>query len=381
MKNITELMALLNGGVQNQYGNLQRAVSQPVDRSLLNPGQTAGDFFLRPTTDQNRTLLEASMAMLGSDPRAHPGKGISEGVRAGLALHDSFKERDKERSVMAAKLGLDQAKDARDFGLSYYNAIPDSQKGGGYGGTGIEAQHLNNWMRFKNGELPATDPRVQLARDFLSKERTVNTGQGIEIRPGYNLEGGGGGGARTVEKPLTEGERRAGYVNKTLATMNQEAESIIRNENGEIKFRPGLRDSLGNLAPQAVQGYIQSPEYRQYKAMADEWASMLVFLRSGATARQEEKDASFTNYWPQPGEDDATINAKRRMRQQMMENATALGRQQGRIDEAGNIVGLEAGTASGGAQPPTVTSQAEYDALPPGAVFVEDGKTYRKPLQ
>jgi hypothetical protein len=35
--------------------------------------------------------------------------------------------------------------------------------------------------------------------------------------------------------------------------------------------------------------------------------------------------------------------------------------------------------ASGGTAIPTVTTKAEYDALPAGAVYVEDGKKYRKP--
>ena len=30
-------------------------------------------------------------------------------------------------------------------------------------------------------------------------------------------------------------------------------------------------------------------------------------------------------------------------------------------------------------QPPSVSSQAQYDALPSGAIYIEDGKQYRKP--
>jgi hypothetical protein len=35
--------------------------------------------------------------------------------------------------------------------------------------------------------------------------------------------------------------------------------------------------------------------------------------------------------------------------------------------------------AAGGASIPTVSTQAEFDKLPKGAVYMEDGKQYRKP--
>lgn len=49
------------------------------------------------------------------------------------------------------------------------------------------------------------------------------------------------------------------------------------------------------------------------------------------------------------------------------------------LEEAGQAVEEGDQPVTGNANQPTVTSQAEYDALPSGAIFIEDGKEYRKP--
>lgn len=335
MSDINQIMAMmqrLNQPVQQGYNQLEQIAAAPPQRGLLNAGQSGADFFLNPTQDQNRVLLEAGSAMLGSDPRAHPGKGISDGIRAGLSLHDEIKSRDKTTDYATAQLGLQKAIDARDYGMAVQKAMPGESAA--YEGTGIEAQHLNNWMRYENGELSKDDPKVKLAKDYLTRPKTITTPDGTHVIPGYNIGGQGqsqGGGF--TEKRRTEGERKADFVNSNLKDMNDKALSVIEDKDGGVKFSPSMTDRLSeNLGP--LKGYIQSPEYKQYRSAADEWATLMVFLRSGATARQEEKDSAFDNYWPQPGDDDETIQFKTKMRESAMINASKLGREKGRIDAA-----------------------------------------------
>lgn len=321
---------------------LEALAAEPVQRGYRLPGQTTGDFFKNPTPTQNRALLEFAGGVLGRDRRAPGIKGVNEGFRRGLDLAEEMRTRDKQQQMGAAALGVKGQQSLLDNTLGIIKTMTDarSQGGGPYAGTGIEAQHLNNYMAYKSGQLPKDDPRVAMAIDYLSRPKPVVTPQGTYMTPGYNIGGGSPGGVPSgfVDKPLTEGERKAEYVNSNLSSLNTMAEKVLRDESGALRFKPGFWDKLGESAPKALRGYLQSPEYKQYKSTADEWATLMVFLRSGATARQEEKDAAFENFWPQPGDDDNTINHKRKMREQAMVNATKLARQEGRVDSAGELV-------------------------------------------
>jgi hypothetical protein len=129
-------------------------------------------------------------------------------------------------------------------------------------------------------------------------------------------------GYRLQKKP-TEADRRAGYVADSLSTASEAVEEILK----DPEFNPtSVKESM-----LATSNWTATAEYQQYKSAADEWATNLVFLRSGATAREEEKSAAFSNFWPQPGDKKATRDFKTELRLKQEINAYEAASQGGRI--------------------------------------------------
>jgi hypothetical protein len=129
-------------------------------------------------------------------------------------------------------------------------------------------------------------------------------------------------GYKYQRKP-TESDRRSGYVADSLSTASEAVEDIL----ADPEFDP---TSVTESA-RAISNWTASAKYQRYKAAADEWATNMVFLRSGATAREEEKTAAFSNFWPQPGDKKETRDFKTRLRLQQEVNAYNMATMGGRI--------------------------------------------------
>lgn len=192
-------------------------------------------------------------------------------------------------------------------------------------GTGIEAQMLNRYL----DSLPPEQRRQvadELAVQRLQRDQTVVTPQGTYIAPGYELGSINGNKPRFVEKAPTEGERKAGYVSDNLIDLENKVSNVLDDE----EFDPTETKNVLAKVP-GVGNFMASPQYRQYKAVSDEWTTNMVFLRSGATARPDEKDSTFQNFFPQPGDDKSTVKWKNKMRVDQMINAIHQGEKGGRV--------------------------------------------------
>lgn len=150
--------------------------------------------------------------------------------------------------------------------------------------------------------------------------------------------------------------------------------------------------------PLGLGNAFRSPEFRQAKVEADNFLAAILRKDTGAAITDNEFDLYGPMFLPQPFDDPATIQLKRQKR------ATALlalrsGLGTAEIVAAANeaSLGLDQPTAAAQGQvtpvvnspatepvpgePARPTSDAEYDALPSGALFIDpdDGQTYRKP--
>lgn len=114
--------------------------------------------------------------------------------------------------------------------------------------------------------------------------------------------------------PLSEGERRDTYAAELLQSFESDLSDVMADY-------PEYDPASGWNIPGSVTNWLASPGARQYRAIADEWTTNTVFLRSGATAREEEKEAAFKNYFPQPGDDPATVRRKDNLRRKQTERA------------------------------------------------------------
>tara|TARA_R110000765_G_scaffold3333_1_gene10345 strand:- start:1700 stop:3004 length:1305 start_codon:yes stop_codon:yes gene_type:complete len=115
----------------------------------------------------------------------------------------------------------------------------------------------------------------------------------------------------------TERDKVIGYAAGNMAYYSDQIDVLLDT--------PGYDPTSPGEAATSISAWTSSPEYQQLKAASDEWSTNLVFLRSGATARQEEKDSAMDNYFPKPGNAPSTVRAKRRNRYNQMMNALAIG--------------------------------------------------------
>ncbi len=204
-------------------------------------------------------------------------------------------------------------------------------------GKSVEVQALNRYLLQFPPEQ-REDKANKLAEQRLQRDITTVTPEGTYIRPGYDLgavgapqgapqAGGQAGQGTLIPKQPSERERTAGFVAGNLANLENRVRSVLDSED----FDPS---SAKHMAGQLPGGnFMVSGDFQMYRSAADEWATNMVFLRSGATARQEEKDTSFSNFWTQPGDKEETKLFKEKMRLEVSIEALQFATRDGRIEK------------------------------------------------
>ena len=181
-------------------------------------------------------------------------------------------------------------------------------------GNGIEGKMLAIAL---DDSIPLDDPRKIAAMEYLGRDRTTTTPEGTTVTPGYSFDENGRivpSEGKTVDKPLSEAERRGTYTVGMMRNFHADGGSYI----------PGSFESLASdFIPASFSGLLTTPEFKKYKRNADEWARSATMLKSGVTARPDEVEASFINYWPQPGDGPNEVREKREARERSMSEAEA----------------------------------------------------------
>ena len=197
---------------------------------------------------------------------------------------------------------------------------------------------------------------------------------------GMTIESDGAGGFRLVQgpgagagKPLTEGQSK----DTVYATRAAGALPTLD------KYETALT-SIGDVALGAdptglLRGRMQSEEYQLARQAGDEFLQAILRKDTGAAITAQEQELYGQTYLPQPGDSQEVIAQKRQARRRALAAIkaglppSAIVAQERALQESGGALPPEGG-------PARVTSDAEYDALPSGTVFVgPDGKTRRKP--
>ncbi len=188
------------------------------------------------------------------------------------------------------------------------------------------------------------------------------------------------GGTSGTGGKLTEGQSKL----TLFQTMQTETAPVLGQL--EEQFDPAnLTDP--SLAKIPIAGnYFTSPEYQMYSSAASAWAEGALRISTGAAATQPEIDRIVKVYFAQPGDTPATVEFKANMRK-MYDRAvnSALGKPKGDgalilPDDFANAIGSDTAAPQPNGEPARVTSDADYDALPSGSVFIDpEGKQRRKP--
>jgi hypothetical protein len=180
------------------------------------------------------------------------------------------------------------------------------------------------------------------------------------------------GGAQTVVNnnmgQATEGERTAGILANRLDFAQSQINEIL-GSNPEAKS-PGALPTMLEGAGMDYLARVSNPAERQIiEAAQDDMLDAALTLGTGAAYTAEQLRGYKRSYFPQLGDDQKTIEAKSQRLKNLLDAA---------YTKAGRGAPAQMRSAGGGA-PVAVTSQAEFDALPSGAIYLEDGIQYRKP--
>jgi len=200
----------------------------------------------------------------------------------------------------------------------------------------------------------------------------------VDVPQGMTIESDGAGGFRMVQgagagaaKPLTEGQSK----DVVYATRAQGALQVLEPVAGELT---SLGSQIAGADPTGIiRGRVQSPEYQIARNAGDEFLQAILRKDTGAAITAGEQALYGTTYLPQPGDGPEVLDAKRMARQRAVAAINA-GMSPVQIIATEKALGSASAPAAGGVV--TITSDAEYEALPSGTTFISpDGKTRRKP--
>ena len=285
---------------------------------------------LTPSPGENAMEFVDALAPIAGAAMAGGPAGLLLALAAGTAAQtfrgQKQRERQREIELRAAQAEADKEAEqtAWDRGIEVEKLRIEQAKLAGSGkwfeGSGIEAQALNQYIE----SLPPEEQEaaaIELAKQKLSRETTVVTPEGTRVIPGYQLDGRQ---PEEIPRKPTEREKTAEFVAGNLADLEARVEAEEKN------FDPTSVQAMAAEIP-VVGNFLASGAQQRHRAAAAEWTTNVVFMRSGATARADEIDAAYQNYFPQPGDSEETVKAKKAMRAEMMAQAERMGREAGRI--------------------------------------------------
>ncbi|TPM37053.1 phage tail tip lysozyme [Mesorhizobium sp. B2-3-2] len=132
--------------------------------------------------------------------------------------------------------------------------------------------------------------------------RKTQPSNGITINPDGTVQIGGGG------QKLTEGQSK----DLVFYTRGIDAESLLSGMDDQLaKF--GQQNA--GLLPLGLGNYVRTPEFKQAKQAADSFLTAILRKDTGAAITDKEFDQYGPMFLPIPGDDQGTIDQKRRARQ------------------------------------------------------------------
>lgn len=187
-----------------------------------------------------------------------------------------------------------------------------------------------------------------------------------------------GGGKTTVS------QEQANYnVNRLLNAANQITSAMTAEEGVQ---KPGLKEAVVKGTFPALSGAVQSGQRQIVDAAQTDMLDALLYLSTGAAYNKEQLEGQKKSYLPSFLDKPETVAAKQQRLITLIQDAKTragnawtpdMDKKMDLILSSFKAAGTQ--PAAGGSNIPTVTTQKQYDALPKGAQFYEDGKLYRKP--
>jgi len=141
-----------------------------------------------------------------------------------------------------------------------------------------------------------------------------------------------------------------------------------------------LMEQLGGFSGAMARNFrsMADPDERLYLQAADAWIRAKLRKESGAAIGEKEMEQEYATFFPQLNDTSETIAEKARQREVLTRQ---MGINAGEIKETKQDKKQipEAQKDYDASNALTITTQKEYDALPSGATYLENGQEFRKP--
>lgn len=256
--------------------------------------------------------------------------------------------------------------------------VQDMGQFGAPGGEQTDTQVNLQWRAEQAGLQPGT-PEYQ---QFMMTGGTGGTS--LSVGPDGTVQFSQGGG-----KPLTEGQAKdtvfATRATNALPTIDQFEKSLL-----------SLPENLAGGVP-VLGNFMQSEDYQVARDAGREFLASILRKDTGAAVTASEEQMYGDMFLPRPGDKPQTIEMKRQRRalaveaikagmpQQALDNMLTALTTAGNPGGAGGPASEPAGPAAPAmstpagpqSQPQAVSSQQQYDALPPGSPYLAPDGTIR----
>jgi hypothetical protein len=236
---------------------------------------------------------------------------------------------------------------------------------------------------------PPTEPEFRRATPEEAAAYGATAGQfgpdgrfyPVDVPQGMTIESDGQGGFRVVQgagaaaaKPFTEGQSKdvvyATRAKGALEVLEPIAENLT-----------SLAGQVSSMDPTGiVRRRVQSPEFQVAQNAGNEFLQAILRKDTGAAITAGEQALYGETYLPRPGDGPEVLVAKQAARQRAVAAIEAGMSPAQMIAQEKALSGSQPTTTPTAGGIVTITSDAEYEALPSGTTFVgPDGKTRRKP--
>lgn len=201
-------------------------------------------------------------------------------------------------------------------------------------------------------------------------------GFSVTTADGTTVQMGGSG------KPLTEGQSK-----DTVYVTRAEGALPIINDLGSELMNPVARGVEGDPTGVA-RGALQSEDFQKAQQAGKEFLQAILRKDTGAAITPQETAEYGTVYLPVPGDSPGVLEQKRLSRIRAVEAIKAglppqaiLAQELALANTNASAAAPVAAPAPSQGAPAKPMTQADYDAIPSGGLFIDpdDGQTYKKP--
>jgi hypothetical protein len=274
------------------------------------------------------------------DPRAAAGMSPEQikemrnqaMLRMGLGMMASAQNGGRFGEALASGYGLGQAGLDRDVKTTYDRGVEEREQKRRDDILATDAQRYGDERSYRRERDSTVDARLDQNFDADQAYRAAQLqiararlGEGAALPAGYRRSANGdlefipGGPAdpnvgKRSAKP-TEYDRKARLLFSEMVDAEQQYNDVAG------KGEASVWDSVLDSSP--MTRVFTSEEFRQREAAGLRWAQNFLYLKSGASATNEEVRKTFVQYLPQPGDTEAVIEQKATARQQAMGNVAS----------------------------------------------------------